>query len=137
MCTFCSSRAVSVQRSFNCFLIIPRNKAVADGAISFYLDHSVGARVSKFSYGTNCNRSYNHSDIEHAQRSSSIYIDLNGQQRIPNCFDVILPKVREPEIEFFVYLLVERTSKYPKPRNFDNHTIVSRIIATASLTRRL
>lgn len=80
-----------------------RNKAVADGAVSFYLDHFVRARVSKFSYGINCNGNYDASDNEHRKRSSSIYVGLDGQQRIPNCFDVILPKVWEPDIEPLVY----------------------------------
>ncbi|KAF9465198.1 hypothetical protein BDZ94DRAFT_415086 [Collybia nuda] len=68
------------------------NKAVADGAISFYLDHFVAARVSKFSYGINCNCTYNFLDKEHSARSSSILIGFDGTQRLPNCFDVILPK---------------------------------------------
>jgi hypothetical protein len=74
---------------------VHRNKAVADGAVSFYLDHFVGVRVSKLSYGIDINSGYDPSNTEHARRSSTAYVALDGHTRIPNCFDVILPKVRE------------------------------------------
>jgi len=48
------------------------NKAVADGAISYHLDHFVSVRVSKYAYGVHCNVSYNASIEEHRLRSSSM-----------------------------------------------------------------
>ncbi|KAG5636036.1 hypothetical protein H0H81_009309 [Sphagnurus paluster] len=33
------------------------NKAVADGAVSFYLDHYISVRISRHTYGTKCNQS--------------------------------------------------------------------------------
>ncbi|EDR07866.1 uncharacterized protein LACBIDRAFT_298123 [Laccaria bicolor S238N-H82] len=67
------------------------NKAVADGALSFYLDHSVRSRVSRFTYGTDCNTFYDGNDVEHLQRFTS-FTALDGSRQIPGAFDVILPK---------------------------------------------
>ncbi|KAL0064118.1 hypothetical protein AAF712_008978 [Marasmius tenuissimus] len=68
------------------------NKAVADGAVSFFLDHMVSARVSRFTYGVECSTSYKPSDPEHRKRSLTIYTDLAGKQHLPDFFDHILPR---------------------------------------------
>lgn len=68
------------------------NKAVADGAISFYLDHSVSVRVSRVAYGTECNTPYRKDDVEHRSRSSRVFQGLDGVQRLPDYFSTILPK---------------------------------------------
>lgn len=68
------------------------NKAVADGALSFYLDHSVRSRVSRFTYGVHCHIPYDIYDAEHLQRSASSFTSAGGYRRIPGAFSVILPK---------------------------------------------
>ncbi|TFK33569.1 hypothetical protein BDQ12DRAFT_738725 [Crucibulum laeve] len=68
------------------------NKAVADGAVSFYLDHSVRARVAKFAYGTPCQELYDTSDPEHTKRLNSVFITMSGHKAVRGAFDVILPK---------------------------------------------
>ena len=70
-----------------------RNKAVADGAVSFYLDHFVAARISKFAYGVECSISFNPRNTEHLVRSSSAFISLAGVKQLRGAFDVILQKV--------------------------------------------
>jgi len=70
-----------------------RNKAVADGAISFYLDHFVSVRVSRFAYGIKCSTTYHSEDPEHRSRSKRIVYGLDGVQRLPGSFSIILPKV--------------------------------------------
>ena len=70
-----------------------RNKAVSDGAISFYLDHFVETRVSKFTYGTFCEISYNPNDPDHQSRSQLAFTDIYGAKVIDGSFDIILPKV--------------------------------------------
>ena len=47
------------------------SKAVADGAISFYCDHHVGARIAKYMYGVKFLREFNVMDPEHTERVSS------------------------------------------------------------------
>lgn len=71
----------------------PRNKAVADGAISFYLDHYVSVRISRITYGIEFHTAYNPSDPEHVCRSATKYISADGKTLVQNAFDVILPKV--------------------------------------------
>ena len=70
-----------------------RNKAVSDGAISFYLDHYVRTRVSKVTYGNFCHIPYDSSDPEHVRRQGNMFMDVSGAKRISNTFDIILPKV--------------------------------------------
>ncbi|KAF5374600.1 hypothetical protein D9615_008990 [Tricholomella constricta] len=71
------------------------NKAVADGGISFYIDHFVTARVAKYAYGIHVCTPYVSSNIEHLRRSSSIWRDARGIDLISRSFDIILPKNRQ------------------------------------------
>ena len=70
-----------------------RNKAVSDGAISFYLDHFVRTRVSKFTFGTICNILYDPNDPDHRLRSHKVFTAASRDKRISGYFDIILPKV--------------------------------------------
>ncbi|KAF9524973.1 hypothetical protein CPB83DRAFT_871039 [Crepidotus variabilis] len=69
------------------------NKAVADGAVSYHIDHFVQARIAKYSYGVRVHVPYNSSDPEHMVRKHAVFTDLEGHQRVGGHFDVILPKV--------------------------------------------
>ena len=44
------------------------SKTVADGALGFYCDHHVSARMSKFMYGVEYLREYDPNDPEHLAR---------------------------------------------------------------------
>ncbi|KAJ3840341.1 hypothetical protein F5878DRAFT_73983 [Lentinula raphanica] len=68
------------------------NKAVADGALSYYLDHFVSARKARFTFGTECSTTYNPLDIEHIRRQSTVNTSLSGRRRVPNVFSIILSK---------------------------------------------
>ncbi|TFK31142.1 hypothetical protein BDQ12DRAFT_740169 [Crucibulum laeve] len=68
------------------------NKAVADGAISFRLDHSVRVRVSKLTYGIQINIPYDPGNPEHVRRHSTSYVEYSGQRRIRGAFGTILSK---------------------------------------------
>ncbi|KIJ66157.1 hypothetical protein HYDPIDRAFT_174829 [Hydnomerulius pinastri MD-312] len=91
------------------------NKAVADGAIAFYLDHRVSARVAKFTYGTRCAIEFNKNDEQHKLRAASAIPRPSGRTVIPNAFSAILNKgtaVSEAK-EFrkdFITECAERTS---------------------------
>ena len=69
-----------------------RSKAVADGAISFYLDNFVQARIAKETYGTFSMELYDPNDSEHAERQDKTQIMLSGQRRL-EMFSIILSKV--------------------------------------------
>ncbi|KIK93909.1 hypothetical protein PAXRUDRAFT_486725 [Paxillus rubicundulus Ve08.2h10] len=68
------------------------NKAVAVGAIAFYLDHSVSARVAKFTYGTRCAIEFNKTDEQHRIRAASAIPRPSGRIVLPNAFSAILHK---------------------------------------------
>ncbi|KZP20068.1 hypothetical protein FIBSPDRAFT_932499 [Athelia psychrophila] len=68
------------------------NKAVAEGAISFYLDHRVSARVSRKTYGSRCNTVFIPYDPEHQRRSHAMHTSASGENLLPDVFDIILPK---------------------------------------------
>ncbi|KAF5317127.1 hypothetical protein D9611_003509 [Ephemerocybe angulata] len=68
------------------------NKAVADGAMSFYIDHCVRTRVSKFTYGQFSNTKFDPHNAEHQKRFANTYISLSGQRNVKNNFSIILPR---------------------------------------------
>jgi len=68
------------------------NKAVAIGAISYYVDHFVTGRISKFTYGVPCSVLYNATNPEHVRRAHKTYTDGMGDKRISGCFDTMLTK---------------------------------------------
>ncbi|KAG2016352.1 hypothetical protein CC2G_009524 [Coprinopsis cinerea AmutBmut pab1-1] len=68
------------------------NKAVSDGALSFYLDHFVTTRVSKVAYGTFCHIPYDSKDPEHVKRQSQTFISVSNSKRIGGFFQVVLHK---------------------------------------------
>jgi hypothetical protein len=88
MCTFIVLLQRPVDAHNRC-----RNKAVAEGAVSFYLDHRVGSRMSRFTYGVNCHVPYNPNDEEHRLRSICSWLSPSGLRRLPGFFSAILPKV--------------------------------------------
>ncbi|KAK0448968.1 uncharacterized protein EV420DRAFT_1750858 [Desarmillaria tabescens] len=68
------------------------NKAVADGAVSFYIDHAVNARMSRYNFGGKEFTSYEESIPEHRHRSDKAYIAANGELSLGDQFEPILPK---------------------------------------------
>jgi len=74
-------------------LVAHSNKAVAVGAISFYVDHFVTGRISKFTYGVACNVSYRFINLEHRKREHLSFLNPAGKKRIPGYFETMLPRV--------------------------------------------
>ena len=73
-----------------------RNKAVAIGAVSYYVDHFVKGRISKFTYGVPCRMPYNSSNPEHVRREHKSFVDAMGTKRVPDNFKTMLSRVRQP-----------------------------------------
>ncbi|KAH8832713.1 hypothetical protein DL96DRAFT_1459073 [Flagelloscypha sp. PMI_526] len=77
------------------------SKAVADGAIGFYCDHFVSARVSRFMYGVEFLRTYDSNDREHVARKGRLCALPSGPKLLPDAFDCILSrniKVKEDKV---------------------------------------
>lgn len=91
---------VQISRYFPITSCNYRNKAVADGAVSFYLDHFVSARISKMAYGINCSVPFDPTNKEHQNRLSSVFTSLTGEKKLSGVFSVILQKVCNKSIEF-------------------------------------
>ncbi|SJL14089.1 uncharacterized protein ARMOST_17544 [Armillaria ostoyae] len=70
----------------------PLNKAVADGAISFYIHNIVSARVAKYNYGLRMNTVFNSRDPEHARRKGQVYTRPDGEKALGGQYSIILPK---------------------------------------------
>lgn len=73
--------------------MISRNKAVADGAMSFFLDHFVRTRMSKAFYGVPMCQYYDSSNSEHRLRAQNTFVRPDGLTYVTNVFSVILPRV--------------------------------------------
>ena len=69
------------------------NKAVADGAISYNIDHLVTTRVAKLTYGIHCTWMFDSSQSDHVSRKDTLFRELDGSWRLPNAFSSILKKV--------------------------------------------
>ena len=70
------------------------SKAVADGAISYYIDHFVQTRVSKLTYGIRCRKTYDPGNPEHRKRSTVAYTcGATGKTKIRGIFWVTLSGV--------------------------------------------
>ncbi|TFK36651.1 hypothetical protein BDQ12DRAFT_236216 [Crucibulum laeve] len=77
------------------------SKAVADGAIGFYCDHHVSARMSKFMYGVEFLRELNPADPDHVARRERLCELPSGPKLLPDAFDCILArsvKVKESTV---------------------------------------
>ncbi|KAF9231960.1 hypothetical protein BU15DRAFT_81773 [Melanogaster broomeanus] len=68
------------------------NKAVADGAVSFYIDRLVTSRTARFTYGVDCDYSYNSSLADHREREKTKYLCPSGCANLPGGFASILLK---------------------------------------------
>ncbi|KZT05488.1 uncharacterized protein LAESUDRAFT_727132 [Laetiporus sulphureus 93-53] len=67
-------------------------KAVAEGALSHYLDDIVSAHVAKFTHGSDCNTRYISSFPSHKTRQNKIFLGASGMRLLPDAFLTILPK---------------------------------------------
>ncbi|KIM58498.1 hypothetical protein SCLCIDRAFT_128166, partial [Scleroderma citrinum Foug A] len=68
------------------------NKAVADGAVSFYIDHLVTTRAAKLTYGLTCLTPFQSGRADHVSRTNTKLRDLAGSWVLPNAFQSILKK---------------------------------------------
>jgi len=68
------------------------NKAVADGAVSYYLDHFVQSRIAKSAYGSRCLATYTECDHEHRKRLHRVFESCSGVKRLPDAFSCIIKK---------------------------------------------
>lgn len=75
---------------------------MADGAISYHIDHLVSSRVAKLTYGTECSVPFNPTDGEHRTRQKHIYRGPSGQLALPNAFASILTKVSKVDVLLLV-----------------------------------
>ena len=124
----CSSRLKRRYYSENYF----RNKAVSDGAISFYLDHFVSSRVSKWTYGIFGDIEYDPSAADHRSRPHMLFTSFSGTVRICDFFDIILPKVI-CLVNFLKSMLLKKTficriPKFRRRRNSESPMARLRIL---------
>lgn len=68
------------------------SKAVAEGAVSYFLTQWVSYRIARLTYGTSKLVYYNPFNTEHIQRSMLAFRDLSGRQLLPGSFDILLAK---------------------------------------------
>ena len=69
------------------------SKAVADGAIGFFCDHHVSARMARYMYGVEYLREIDVNDQDHLTRVGRQLQLPSGPKYLPDAFDCILAKV--------------------------------------------
>ncbi|KIP03242.1 hypothetical protein PHLGIDRAFT_130274 [Phlebiopsis gigantea 11061_1 CR5-6] len=68
------------------------NKAVAEGAVSFFLSSFVTSRIAKYTYGVTCSRSLDWADPECVARSHTAHPRPSGRLYIPDGFHSYIEK---------------------------------------------
>ncbi|KAH8117833.1 hypothetical protein DFH11DRAFT_1740928 [Phellopilus nigrolimitatus] len=71
------------------------SKAVANGAVLYFLEHTVASRVARKTYGVNCHIQYSPLDPEHKRRKHLLFESLSGMSRMPGYFSTIVDKHTE------------------------------------------
>ena len=71
-----------------------RGKAVADGAVSFFLDHYISVRVARVTLGIKLSLLYDKNKEDHRRRSNDTWANAAGTKLVKNSFRVILAKVK-------------------------------------------
>jgi hypothetical protein len=66
---------------------------VAEGGISYFINHFVQARVAKFTYGTRAGVRYDPENPEHLKRQDDVYLSPAGVKFVSGAFDAIVKKV--------------------------------------------
>ena len=94
-CTYAGLRAMCMWRiTMICRTHhLSSNKAVADGAVSSYIDPLVTSRTSKYTYGVECFRAYDRFLSDHRERAHTQFTALSGGTALPNAFSSILKRV--------------------------------------------
>ncbi|KAI0668088.1 hypothetical protein C8Q78DRAFT_1048352 [Trametes maxima] len=68
------------------------SKAVAEGAVSYHLEHFVSARVMKLTYGIEVSVKYDHTNPEHYARQADKYVRASGRVVLRKGFSTIVGK---------------------------------------------
>ncbi|KAH9940124.1 uncharacterized protein BXZ73DRAFT_43112 [Epithele typhae] len=89
------------------------DKAVSSGALCYYLERFVTARVARMTYGIEVACEYDPNDPEHTARRTMTYVDARGIVSLSNGFFSMLKRgtrVRETEEISYPYVQQSRTS---------------------------
>lgn len=89
---------------------------VADGAVSFVLDHPVRARVVRHAFGTTVCVPFESQKAQHTKRKWECITLWTGDMAIPGGFSCILPKARVHMAVFFDKTELMIRSEYPSYR---------------------
>ena len=73
---------------------ITRNKAVAVGAVSYYIDHYVTSRMARYTYGTCCSIPFIPWRPSHMARIEDVTPGFDGSPMLEGYFAKILQKVK-------------------------------------------
>ena len=91
---------------------------MADGAISYYIDHYVQTRVSKLTYGSKGSIDYDSNNPEHRKRPT--FTAISGIKRIDKVFWVILsgvsyrPFFKKKKRLFYFFFFVCKNKQVPE-----------------------
>lgn len=72
------------------FVILCSSKAVANGAVAWFLDGLVHSRIAKVDYGIQCSMPFRPQEPAHQARKARVYKSSDGRQKLPGHFSTIL-----------------------------------------------
>lgn len=98
-------------------------KAVAAEVISYYVDHFVTGRISKFTYGTPCDIPYQPFDPEHVRCEYKSHFGPLEEKWVPNIFATLLLQVCHPPASTSSFY--RKVLGFRKTTKFDKTSVIS------------
>ncbi|EIW80615.1 hypothetical protein CONPUDRAFT_125441 [Coniophora puteana RWD-64-598 SS2] len=103
------------------------NKAVADGAASFYIDHLVSSRAARFAYGVECFTVFEPYNSEHIKRQHTKCVAASGVVAVPHFFTSIVRKgTRVAEIQEFKHPYRKQDNELEGCKQIEGHILAYR-----------
>lgn len=92
-----------------------RNKAVAEGAMVYYLGHLVTARVARLTIGTVCGVDFDEANEEHVKRKDQAKHRPSGVLTVPGKFVPLVLRGTSLAEDHMVFRTMCREHKAPQP----------------------
>ncbi|KAK1234386.1 hypothetical protein PQX77_002424 [Marasmius sp. AFHP31] len=114
------SPAVKVFRPFTTL-------TTSEGAISYYVDHIVSTRVSRFTYGINCHIDFDPENPQHVLRNMQVIRSDIGKLELHDSFHTILERGKRVTEETEIrkdYYIARRDRDHPELNHIDQKILV-------------
>lgn len=115
-------------------MLLPSAKAVAEGALAWYVDGLVSARVAKYMFGSKCARPFLPFLADHKARAQTVRPNMGGTLCVPGAFSNTLPKVSDDRSQRVVFHTVLQGTLVSEEKEFSSSFNIGDTIPRKSIT---